>query len=739
MAFDPYLPASKHPDYYQPLSSGLIRVFELDAGNFSEPIVGRLVRQRIDGERYEAVSYVWGDATKRHDITIDGATLSITANLHGALSAFRHVPGPGDGGVAADAAGKSTRDIGATATADAGTTTLSTQRSRQPIRRLWADAVCINQEDLPERTSQVELMGRIFAGASKVLAWLGWDPNPDPTRRHTVEAVRFIHIFMDDPESVLQEGRVLLLHHDASETLDEHVAHLTTDERRRYGLQKREWEAVKAFFEVEYFHRTWIVQELGLAREAVLYTAVKPVGDQIVSLESVEWPLVGRFVDFLDSFGASLVTHLGLLSWVAHHIMMIWETKEDGTPVWDFLTGMHWARILKVTDARDRVYSLLGHPDATVDGQLVAKPDYTHTRGVIYTRLAAGFVQRTKNLHAVMLVDHEEDPCLEARAWDPVEDGRMPSWVPDWHTINRTTPLDYTFPGAQLHGAEIAIEGDLSGDTGLPMPQLLVSGWVIDKVVKVSRRMETTDFPVTHLTREVAKKNAFWLDRIWNEVVFPASEQAGEELDGADALASLEAISLALSLGTEETEQPPGRRFGGHQTEKEHHRSFAAYVMQYHKLRAEANNSAGKQLVESSAAPTDEISADTYIPRQSLFDTLSAEAQAVIRQRAEGASAGEWLECMTWPSMCRTIFRTASGLVGMGSRVTKPGDLICRIRGSAVLMTLRSSTPGSSMDVGQAEEMMCTHVGPSVVPARMVEGKTDGAMFGERPMRFRIV
>ena len=53
---------------------------EVDAGEFADPIVGRLVSQAIDGEPYEALSYVWGDTRKRHDITVDGATLSITAS-----------------------------------------------------------------------------------------------------------------------------------------------------------------------------------------------------------------------------------------------------------------------------------------------------------------------------------------------------------------------------------------------------------------------------------------------------------------------------------------------------------------------------------------------------------------------------------------------------------------------------------------------------------------------------------
>jgi hypothetical protein len=41
------------------------------------------------------------------------------------------------------------------------------------VRVLWADALCINQDDLEERNQQVSLMGFIFGRAQTVLVWLG--------------------------------------------------------------------------------------------------------------------------------------------------------------------------------------------------------------------------------------------------------------------------------------------------------------------------------------------------------------------------------------------------------------------------------------------------------------------------------------------------------------------------------------------------------------------------------------
>ncbi|EAW13708.1 HET domain-containing protein [Aspergillus clavatus NRRL 1] len=83
---------------------------------------------------YEALSYVWGDTAKPQSIFIDGRSLAVTANLHAALLHLR-----------------------------------------DPVidRVMWIDAICINQDDLEERGSQVQLMARIYTKADRVVVWLG--------------------------------------------------------------------------------------------------------------------------------------------------------------------------------------------------------------------------------------------------------------------------------------------------------------------------------------------------------------------------------------------------------------------------------------------------------------------------------------------------------------------------------------------------------------------------------------
>ena len=513
---------------YKPLPPQFARVLELHAGELSDPLVGTLVAQPIDGhgKLYEAVSYVWGGVPTK-TMVVDGTPVAITASLEKALQAFRPRP------------------------RSSSSTTgrmLGNKVSRR--RRLWADSVCINQDDMSERLSQVELMGRIFAGAKRVLAWLGHDEEG-----LTSFAMAVIYDFLEDPEAALHEARILL-HLNLADAMDnDRLDEEQEDEdeekdedckRSRTEAQVQRWAAIKTFFDIEYFHRTWIVQEVGLAHRADMFCSNKrhiaaalEDKDMVeeherwddeddedgspqheLELHSISWHRVREFVKYTSFYGASLETHLDLKCFVAMHIRLVWEVDKDGKPSCDFLTSLHWVRILRVTDPRDRVFGLLGHPLAVMNGETVVKPDYTVSRGVVYTKLAAKFIRETKKLYVLTLVDHESDQSMRHVLWDTNDDARMPSWVPDWHSINRTTPLPYPTAPAVKEDAEIRLVGSLDNVTGQPMPRLLVRGWVVDEVVAVSHMMETTDFPVTNLHRERAKKNPFYLDRLW-EVVYP--------------------------------------------------------------------------------------------------------------------------------------------------------------------------------------------------------------------------
>ncbi|KAF1915993.1 heterokaryon incompatibility protein-domain-containing protein [Ampelomyces quisqualis] len=83
---------------------------------------------------YKALSYTWGDGKAKGDIGINGTNLTITLSLTTALYHLRH---------------------------------------RSEPMKIWIDQISINQDDLQEKTEQVQLMDRIYRNTEETLVWLG--------------------------------------------------------------------------------------------------------------------------------------------------------------------------------------------------------------------------------------------------------------------------------------------------------------------------------------------------------------------------------------------------------------------------------------------------------------------------------------------------------------------------------------------------------------------------------------
>lgn len=98
------------------------------------PRAKRIVRS-VRIPTFFALSYVWGNPARTHEMIIDGKKHGVTENLYNALRIL--------------------------------------QRDAMGDFKVWADAICINQNDLAERSDQVFLMREIYRSAAQVSIWLG--------------------------------------------------------------------------------------------------------------------------------------------------------------------------------------------------------------------------------------------------------------------------------------------------------------------------------------------------------------------------------------------------------------------------------------------------------------------------------------------------------------------------------------------------------------------------------------
>lgn len=142
---------------YLPLEShNHIRLIKLFPGRLSDPLVCTLVHVDLESApKFEAISYFWG--------TDRSARLYVSHGSEGELFVLEKV----------------------TTSLEAALTRF---RRSNECRLLWADAVCINQEDLAKRGHQVaKLMASIYRTADTVLIWLGRE---DRDSRAVVELSR---------------------------------------------------------------------------------------------------------------------------------------------------------------------------------------------------------------------------------------------------------------------------------------------------------------------------------------------------------------------------------------------------------------------------------------------------------------------------------------------------------------------------------------------------------------------
>jgi hypothetical protein len=143
---------------YTAIQDDHIRIMEVLPGRGDDPIFCLIHETRLDDHPdYEALSYVWGDplALVSCVYIVDSTTTStsLERSLHGSHN-------------------RAHKPYSLPITANLRCALIRLRHPELP-RRLWVDAICINQKDLGERSSQVGMMTKIFGQAARVVAHLG--------------------------------------------------------------------------------------------------------------------------------------------------------------------------------------------------------------------------------------------------------------------------------------------------------------------------------------------------------------------------------------------------------------------------------------------------------------------------------------------------------------------------------------------------------------------------------------
>ncbi|KAM0426903.1 hypothetical protein ACHAPT_007801 [Fusarium lateritium] len=410
------------PRLYSRLPEGRFRLIKLLPGSWDDALKAELF-EADQAFEYTALSYTWGSRRALRQVTLNGISRGITVNLDLALRSLR-----------------STRDSVI----------------------VWADALCIDQKDVVDKSAQVGLMHDIFGWASQVRAYVG-DPldrgnasfearleelGPHETFEFSDdedEAWEEIHLALSELETgksadMSAHQRCLcifgLLRALSSPSLTAKLQEMDLFSSKlipKMELKQRSlFEWLRIFVVAPWWDRMWITQEVGVARELVLsygkvtmpFTMLASVvGAQLLSLASENARVVNLLVIKLKTI--SELRRLQQYESIAEMRDLDYFQRSLGSPLlWLLRTFRH----RHSSEPRDKVYALsqlLKKLD--VGSRYKLKTDYGTSVAALFSRVAV-LIMRETGLFWVTSAD------LVAKSRD-----NLPSWVPNW-TDGFTTP-----------------------------------------------------------------------------------------------------------------------------------------------------------------------------------------------------------------------------------------------------------------------------------------------------------
>lgn len=353
---------------YTSLQPGpVFRYLVLNPGQVDEALTCSLKNCALDeAPGYEAISYVWGVPPGDETIRCDGRKLKITKSLANVLKRMRLMSEP---------------------------------------RVLWADAICINQEDEKEKGHQVALMGQIYRGAQRVLIYLGEDE-----AGHAKPAIAFAQDIDEEIRSTCSR-------------IDGPWAALPWLKPDHPFLDDTRWKSLAALYHCPWFGRGWVVQEAGLAQAGLV----------IWGRYETSWAALVRVDTWIcrRAITCRRIFDLGIpaLHWYLYFGRHVNEAQffTGGNPGdnMKLLNTLESARELKLTDNRDRIYAFLdvmSLDEAGSETALTLHPNYKQDFLKVYEEFA---IQYFRTKRKAELLDYVQQTGESM-------DTKLPTWVPRW-------------------------------------------------------------------------------------------------------------------------------------------------------------------------------------------------------------------------------------------------------------------------------------------------------------------
>ncbi|KAG4436713.1 hypothetical protein IFR05_007796 [Cadophora sp. M221] len=381
---------------YKPLahpSSRTVRLLELlPAPDLNSPIRVRLKAvSLLDSSRptYEALSYCWGDPADPGMMWCQFEETAIEKEDPEDMGTPIPVLGWWEDGREKDGLIWINQNLLAA---------LFRLRLEDRKRLIWADSVCINQTDDEEKSWQVRMMGDIYRNAERVLIWLG------PALDESIATLEHFIPQLLKAKALKRAAGNFRSYHQLG------YAELKAFELPSMSFHSRQYEAFMEITRNPYLRRTWIIQELVMAKEPIL----------VSDYWTMPWESFHEAFAFLEG-EMDLISPKGTLD-AYLYISGLSSTAE----LFSSHAPSPFLRLLSVhghsqaSDPRDKVFALKG---LATDADSI-EIDYTKPIDQIYRDTAFRLINISQTLDVLSVAAvHTSDIDLH-----------LPTWVPDWRT-----------------------------------------------------------------------------------------------------------------------------------------------------------------------------------------------------------------------------------------------------------------------------------------------------------------
>ena len=311
----------------------------------------------VSPPRYVALSYCWGDENVRKNIVVNNITVSVTLGLEQALRQIRQMNNG---------------------------------------QLVWANAICINQQDEHEKSSQVLQMKQIYGKATATYCWLGPHDGAKPDSPFGVIR-RLLHT-ISDPVSVPHElGRGELDSRDERSKPSPALA----------DVESLACAALYDIFHCSYWQRRWIIQEVTVAVNVLLL-----LGEEILRFDQLltAWSRCSNSKEWLSE-------HRLASQWFSE-IVAARKAYHDGHSP-RLCDAIHRTRNHVSKDPRDKIYAIIG---ICSDGHdLVPLPSYHQSPAALSIGLTRELIRRHRSFDIILTDTRKRS-----------ETSPLPTWTPDW-------------------------------------------------------------------------------------------------------------------------------------------------------------------------------------------------------------------------------------------------------------------------------------------------------------------